>query len=79
MDSRGRLALAEWLASGHSQTELATMLGHSQPLVAQWLAGTVRPSSADREVLARMGICAVGDWLTPEERVRVNELTTKVG
>lgn len=79
MDSRGRLALAEWLAAGHTQSELASLLVRSQPLIAQWLAGTGRPTAADREVLERLGICSVSDWLTPEERVRVNDIAAKAG
>lgn len=79
MESRGRVALAEWIASGHSQTELAKILGYSQPLIAQWLDGTARPTAADREVLERMSICAAEDWLTPSERVRVNDIVAKVG
>lgn len=77
MDSRGRLALAEWFAAdkSRSQTALAAQFGHTQPLVAQWLNGTARPSPADREVLAGLGICPAADWLTPVERARVKQLT----
>ena len=79
MESRGKVAHAEWIAAGHTQTELAKILGYSQPLIAQWLDGTVRPTSADREVLERIGICPADDWLTPSERVRMNDIAAKVG
>jgi predicted transcriptional regulator len=79
MESRGRVSLAEWIAAGHTQTELARILGYSQPLIAQWLDGTARPAAADREVLERLGICAAEDWLTPSERVRVNDIAAKAG
>lgn len=77
MDSRGRLALAEWIARGNKQTTLAKILDCSQPLVAQWLDGTVRPNSADREAMERLGICEADAWLTAEERVRLDDIAAK--
>lgn len=81
MDSRGRVALAEWFATDKTrlQTALASQLGHTQPLIAQWINGTARPSPADREVLEMLGICAASDWLTPSERARMNDIAAKAG
>lgn len=80
LDSRGRLALHEWFAADEqrSQSRLARKLDVSQPLIAQWLNGTARPSPPLREVLAALGVCEAGAWLTPEERASVAALTLEL-
>jgi len=75
-ETRGKLALAEWLAAeaGRSETSLAATLGVTQPLIAMWLRGVARPASDLRVALERLCSIPQEDWLDTEERLRVAKI-----
>ena len=59
--------------TGVTQSGLAGSLGTDQPTVSRWLAGTARPTDAQRAALALIsgGTIERDAWLRPDERAIV--------
>lgn len=77
--TKGAVLLREWVEkpdAGRSQTELAKLLGVSQPSVSAWLRGESRPEDHHREAIEIITGIPRGLWRRDAEqsvveRVRV--------
>ena len=63
-----RAKLVEYLASGHTQTELGKLVGVAQSTLAGWISGIARPEPEFREALQEITGIDAKLWQTEHGR-----------
>lgn len=79
-DTEGRRLLRAWLDADSERTQvmIAKRIGISPPAISQWLDGTSRPESHNRQALNMLTGIPESAWLTNAEREQLEGVVERI-